>query len=200
MVVRFVLAVLFLVIGTPVRSQALCFGDCGKALQGGQGKNPMAGLMAARRVLNGMVDNCRIPDFEAVTMKGEKVDASFLAGKVVVMNFWFVTCPPCVKEIPALNRLVKEYSDGEVVFLAMGLDEKEEAESFLAEQAFNYRHVNDIGNKGLIDAFCIFAGFPTNMVFDRDGILQHISAGGNPEEEMEKYYELQPIIEAALKK
>ena len=197
---RMVYLILFLLLGQPAIAQPICFGDCETAMQQVQGRNPMAGMMAKRRIMNGMVGNCSLPALRTTTMNGGVIDSALLQDKVVVLNFWFTTCPPCIKELPALNRLTEEYAEEEVVFLAMGRDDEEEVGRFLQEYAFQYQQVTDIQEKGLIDEFCVFAGFPTNMVFDREGILQHISVGGNPDQEMEKYHELQPVIEAALKK
>lgn len=41
-----------------------------------------------------------------------------LSGKIVVMNFWYSKCLPCIKEIPELNKIVAEYKDNKnIVFL-----------------------------------------------------------------------------------
>ena len=57
----------------------------------------------------GITDEHKYADLSLTTIDGEKYDTTSLKGKVVVLNFWFVDCPPCRKEIPELNKLVKKY-------------------------------------------------------------------------------------------
>lgn len=45
------------------------------------------------------------PDFELEDQHGKPYRLSKARGKVVVMNFWTITCQPCVQEMPSLVRL-----------------------------------------------------------------------------------------------
>jgi thiol-disulfide isomerase/thioredoxin len=55
----------------------------------------------------------------------KRIETKDLEGKVIVINLWFTTCHPCIAELPALNKLVKEYKDKNVVFLGLSTDTKE---------------------------------------------------------------------------
>ncbi len=58
-------------------------------------------------------------------LDGDVYDDQFLRDKIVVLNFWFVRCAPCRKEMPELNNLYKKYKENErVVFLAICLDDE----------------------------------------------------------------------------
>jgi len=82
---------------------------------------------SACRALNPMPFNPQIgklpaaaPDFEAVDHTGQKTSLAAYRGKVVFVNFWQTTCPPCKEETPsmeALSRLVGS-PDFEVLALA----------------------------------------------------------------------------------
>ena len=63
------------------------------------------------------------PDFSAADMNGKTYSLSSLKGKIVVINFWFVECKPCLIEMPDLNEIVEKYKSEEVVFLAFALNE-----------------------------------------------------------------------------
>jgi len=115
---------------------------------------------------------CKAPDFSAKTMDGKSLSMSQLKGKVIVMNFWFNTCEPCVAEIPALDSLVASYSDTNVVFMAFSRDYAIAVNKFLEYHKFNYKMVS--GEYDVHAKYCPPAGYPTNMVIDKKGILRLI--------------------------
>ena len=47
------------------------------------------------------------PDFELPNLQGKKVRLSDYRGKVVILNFWTKTCPPCLEELPSFADLAK---------------------------------------------------------------------------------------------
>ncbi len=52
-------------------------------------------------------------------------------GKTYVVNFWATWCGPCVKELPAFEKLGKEYSDKNVEVLLVSLDFPKQVEKRL---------------------------------------------------------------------
>jgi len=71
-----------------------------------------------------MGNDRRAPDFTVETRGGEPWKLSDHRGKVVVMNFWSITCRPCVQEMPTLvdlAELTEDRDDVEVV--AISVDE-----------------------------------------------------------------------------
>jgi len=71
----------------------------------------------------------KIEMFQAHDIKGALVDIKSLKGKIVVLNFWFIRCPPCRMERPYLNELVDEYAgDSNIVFIAVSLDPRPQLE------------------------------------------------------------------------
>ncbi len=85
----------------------------------------------------------KLADFRAVDINGNKYSLKDLGGKVVVLNFWFINCPPCRQEIPDLNEMVNRYKDNpDVIFLAIGLDEARTIRDFLRTQPFSYQIID----------------------------------------------------------
>ena len=54
--------------------------------------------------------------------EGNEVDFESHKGKVVIINMWATWCPPCVRELPALNRLEKTLSKDEYVLMPISID------------------------------------------------------------------------------
>ncbi len=78
------------------------------------------------------------PAFSATDINGNKYSLKSLKGKIIVMNFWFVECKPCVQEIPDLNKLVEDYKNEDVVFLGFATNKKSKIDSFLEKNNFSY--------------------------------------------------------------
>lgn len=62
-----------------------------------------------------------VPDFELQDQNGETFRMADARGRVVVLNFWTVTCGPCIEEMPSLvelSRIVAERDDIELVTIS----------------------------------------------------------------------------------
>jgi peroxiredoxin len=107
------------------------------------------------------------PDFKVTTLDGNPYDLATLRGKVAVLNFWYIGCAPCNKEMPQLNQLVDEYRENkDVVFLAIAPDEVGDLKKFLKTREFKYQIVPNA--QALDEPFSI-TSFPTHFVIDRQG-------------------------------
>jgi peroxiredoxin len=146
------------------------------------------------------VIGCKAPDFKIVNMDGDTVELKKLAGKVVVVNFWFKTCPICIAEMPALNMLVDEYRSKDVVFLGLCRDNKEYiTQNFLGKFSFNFTIFPDC--KAIADKYRVYFGYPETFVIDRKQIVRFINYGGPVDEsaKTDAYYKLKPEIDKCLK-
>jgi len=174
-----------------------CFGDADMRLN----KLEKSGVEFPERnrmVKEGLV-GCKAPDFTVKTITGEPILLAELNGKVVVLNFWFTSCAPCLTEMPALNKLVEDFKGSDVVFIAFAKDDATELASFLNKKPFNFNIVassNMIAKSYCVDIF----GWPTSMVVDKGGIVRKITSGGYRDERAETYVynELYPDIKKYL--
>ena len=76
------------------------------------------------------------PAIEFVDKDGKKATLADFKGKTVLLNFWATWCPPCIKEMPALNELGKEFKkkDFVVVAIATGRQGRENPDRFLEKR------------------------------------------------------------------
>ena len=142
---------------------------------------------------------CQAPMFKVRTINGKPLTLAELQGKVVVINFWFIGCAPCISEMPALNKLVEAYKGKDVVFIAFSRDDHKSLSEFLVKRQFNYEQVS--ADYELSKEYCILAGWPTNMVLDRQGVVRQIFSGGSTSIEKartEAYEKMRPTIDKYL--
>ena len=113
--------------------------------------------------------------FKTTDISGNKINTKSLAGKIIVLNYWFIKCPPCIREMPELNHLVETYkSDSSIVFIAVALDRKDELEKFLRHTRFDYAVIDEgrfIADQNRITTF------PTNVIIDQKGKIYFHSSG-----------------------
>lgn len=110
-------------------------------------------------------------------VNGKPIASEDLKGKIVVVSFWFIACPPCRYEMPELNILADKYkNDKNVVFLALSIDKKEDLQRFLKVSPFKYNVVGDA------EAYFSFYGVlecPVNLVISPNGTIAFQSQGYN---------------------
>ena len=63
-----------------------------------------------------------LPDFTFHDSDGRPIRLSDLRGLVVLVNLWATWCPPCIRELPALDRLQGKLDDEPFLVLALSLD------------------------------------------------------------------------------
>lgn len=106
---------------------------------------------------------------------GNNIKAADLAGKIVVVNFWFIACSICRYEMPELNRLVDRYKkETDILFLSIAYDDKQALKSFLKVSPFKYRVID---NSLSLFAYYGVSQCPVSLVIDRSGIIKFQCAG-----------------------
>jgi thiol-disulfide isomerase/thioredoxin len=131
---------------------------------------------------NGAPDNFKLGEktsfFSAKAIDGYKIRPKELVGKVIVLNFWFIACRPCLDEMPELNKIAREYSNNpNIVFISVARDNKDDLERFLKDNPFAY-HVVDEG-KDIAEDFAV-NNYPTNVIIDKEGKVRFRSVGYGP--------------------
>ena len=72
------------------------------------------------------ITGAQVPEFEARSIDGRKINSELLKGKVTILNFWFIACPPCVAEIPGFNAIVEKFGTDQINYIAIGRDNKKD--------------------------------------------------------------------------
>ena len=111
--------------------------------------------------------------FEGVTETGESVASDDYRGGVLVVNFWYAACGPCIVEAPLLEEVWQEYQDQGVAFLGVNTyDQPATALSFARDNNVTYPSVIDVNDGKVKLAFAQVTPIqatPTTLVLDRNG-------------------------------
>ena len=123
--------------------------------------------------------NKPLPELEFTDLKGNFYNLAALKGKVVVLNFWFINCKPCVKEIPELNEIVEHFKgQKEVVFLAFAKDNPEKLAAFLSKKPYQYKIIPN--SKPFFQQLGIDS-FPTHIIIDQESIIRFHQTSYTPD-------------------
>jgi peroxiredoxin len=111
--------------------------------------------------------------FEGVTETGDTVTSEDYRGGVLVVNFWYAACGPCIVEAPLLEEVWQDYQDQGVAFLGVNTyDQPATALSFARDNNITYPSVIDVNDGQVKLAFAQLTPIqatPTSLVIDRDG-------------------------------
>ena len=116
------------------------------------------------------------PQIRGTTLEGVQLTSKSLKGKPVVVNFWFTSCGPCIKEIPELNALANEF-EGKARFLAFATDDAEPIKEFLKGREFRYEIVPS--SSRMARAFGVEA-YPSHYIIDGEGNIVWSALGAAP--------------------
>ncbi|MBP2420803.1 TlpA family protein disulfide reductase [Microbacterium imperiale] len=111
--------------------------------------------------------------FAGVTETGERVSSDDYRGGVLVVNFWYAACGPCIVEAPLLEEVWQEYQEQGVAFLGVNTyDQPATALSFARDNNVTYPSVIDVNDGKVKLAFAQVTPIqatPTTLVIDREG-------------------------------
>ncbi len=112
------------------------------------------------------------PDFTLPAQNGGQWTLSDHRGKVIVMNFWTVTCRPCIQEMPTIELLaeiVEPWGDVEVV--AVSTDRSwAEVETIIPRTTRITSLLDD--DRGVVNGMFGTKLFPETWIIDADGVVR----------------------------
>jgi len=110
------------------------------------------------------------PDIKLKDLDGNKFSLSDHLGKVVIVNFWAVWCPPCKLEIPDLVDLYTKYKDKglKIIGIAINSGKDKKIREKAEELGINYPVVN--GDDYFIrKSFGGIRAVPTTFIINQEG-------------------------------
>ena len=116
------------------------------------------------------------PDFQLQSLNGQSVSLIGLQGKPVLLNFWATRCSPCVSEMPYLQEIYNEWSEAELILLAINIGESSaKVKEFMQSHSLSLPVLLDT-NQDIAQEYNI-RYIPTTFLIDRKGIIQATKVG-----------------------
>ncbi len=132
---------------------------------------------------------CPANDITLKDLTGHQLTLSSLRGKVVLLNFWKIECPPCSVEKPILERIFRKYAGRGLEIVAVNLvDDPSQQQAYCRAHGFSFKFGFDPDNllslqqqvlgSGTTTSFLVnsrkeaiyeIPGVPTTYVIDRNG-------------------------------
>lgn len=108
---------------------------------------------------------------------GESISTMDLKGKVVFINFWATWCPPCIKELPSINDLKKQYERNKnIVFLMVDVDaDLEKSVSLMKDNKYD---LTVYMPETPIPPTFLGNSIPTTVILGKDGEIKERIEGG----------------------
>jgi len=106
--------------------------------------------------------------------QGERLRLADFQGKVVLLNLWATWCPPCVRELPALDRLQERLGGEDFQVVALSLDQggADQARPF-----FERLDIDDLtlylDPRSRVGHYFPVDVLPANFIIDRQGRVSH---------------------------
>lgn len=122
--------------------------------------------------------NPKAPDFTLEDMQGNKVSLSDFKGKIVMVNFWATWCPPCIEEMPSMEKLSQKFKGDDFVLLAVNVEEDARSivEKFLKKTPYSFPVLLD-GDAKVQQLYGAYR-FPETVIINRQGEIVTKVIGG----------------------
>lgn len=118
-------------------------------------------------------------DFELEDMDEEKVKFSKYLGKVVLLNFWATWCPPCVREMPSMEKLHQQVNAENFKVIAVNQMEDVDQVFAFTGQLDIYPSFEILFDKtSKVSQDYAVRGLPTTYLIDKQGNIRYRAVGG----------------------
>jgi len=122
------------------------------------------------------------PDFDLMKIDGTPFRLKEMQGKILILDFWATWCGPCIRSIPTLIDVSKEYKEAGVELVLVNLEEPENRVRPFLER-FKTIPTVVLDTDGSVSKQYAVSAIPHTVLIDRDGGIADIFVGASEENE-----------------
>lgn len=130
----------------------------------------------------GYMENFYALPFRKKDINGKSFNLDNYKGKYVLFDFWGTWCNPCIKLLPHIAAIHRQYTDLQIVSIALEMDEKgvEQIPIYIEKYGMNWINIAELQNdKNIINRQYNISSYPTTILVDPTGKIIH--RGGSSE-------------------
>jgi thiol-disulfide isomerase/thioredoxin len=116
-------------------------------------------------------------NFSFEDLQGNTHRLSDYQGKVVLVNFWATWCPPCIEELPSLQRLQKKYREKPFSILTIDIGEPASLIRPFLQKVDALDLVVLLDTEAISHKNWNIYVFPTNFLLDKTGRIRYAAVG-----------------------
>lgn len=133
------------------------------------------------------------PELKAQDLTGTMRTLADYRGKVVLLNFWASWCPPCLHEMPSMERLRVNMAGRPLAIVALDSGEtRAEVEAFLAKMRLGFPILLDPDGSNT-KRWKVFA-LPTSFLLDASGRVRYVLTGSIEWDEGEALARIEELL------
>ncbi|MCK4833281.1 MAG: TlpA family protein disulfide reductase [Gammaproteobacteria bacterium] len=118
-------------------------------------------------------------DFELQDMDEEKIKLSDYRGKVVLLNFWATWCPPCIREMPSMERLHQQVNAEDFKVIAVNqMETADDVFAFTGQLEVDPTFEILFDSDSSVSRDYAVRGLPTTYLIDKKGNIRYRAVGG----------------------
>ena len=118
-------------------------------------------------------------NFELQDMDEENVKFSDYRGKVVLLNFWATWCPPCVREMPSMERLQQQVGRDDFRVVAVNqMESPDDVFAFTGQLELDPTFDILFDRESKVSRAYAVRGLPTTYLIDKKGNIRYRAVGG----------------------
>ncbi len=124
----------------------------------------------------------RAPDIAMTDTAGKTFRISDYRGKVLVLDFWYVWCKPCIAKFPAIKKMIESYFGKPLAAVGVNIDipeRVEQAKKVIADNQLSWRQVVE-GKGEFLPVYQVYGrlperpmSFPIYVAIDERGITRY---------------------------
>ncbi|MCH2032436.1 MAG: TlpA family protein disulfide reductase [Tenacibaculum sp.] len=112
-------------------------------------------------------------NWELKGLNTDNINFSEFKGKVVFLNFWATWCPPCIAELPSIQKFYNEYQD-KVAFVFITSEDSEDILKFFNENDYEFPVYQ---SNFILNELPPVNSIPRTFVLDKEGNIRIDKSG-----------------------
>ena len=119
-----------------------------------------------------------LPAFSGESLDGNLIDSKEYEGKVLLLDFWAISCSACLKAMPHIIELHEKYKEKGFAVLGVDVDRsKKRVLKILKKMKLDMPYPSIFDNDSKIKSLMGVSMLPTTILVDTKGVVQHFEVG-----------------------